>query len=182
MFDEPATKVTNESSCDAAFLRYYKGLKASIQDVESTPDETLLIPSYLPDDKKELLEEIVKIDVKVTEYKRRGWQYFAEFGYALAKLKHMYFKTCFLCKSQNLDMFSVLSCKRCVKASNGNTFFTDVKKRVDHENAHINFLITVAGLTTKFPKLVHTPYNSGELKKYMTYLPDQLTKDKHIWI
>jgi len=59
-------------------------------------------------------------------------------------------------------------------------FFKDVQ--IDYDNGHINFLISVAGLVSRFRKLMETPYNSGDLKKYMPYLASQLEKDKMMWI
>ena len=139
----------------------------------------------LPTDKNQLLKYVQSVAKEVENYKRQGWEYFGGLGYALAKLKHIYFTVCFICKHDNVrstDMFAILSCKRCTKASNGNTFFEDVCKKVTYDKGYINFLITVAALVDKFPKVMQTPYNSAELKKYMVYLPERMANDKHIWL
>ena len=179
--DEPAVKGSKKSACELAFKHYYEKLKASIKDGESTAYQALS-KEQLSNDKNRLLEQVKSICIAVESYKRQGWEHFVSLGYALATLKRLYFTVCFQCKPLNPDMFVILSCKKCVKASNGNTFFADVEKKIDYDKGHINFLITVAGLATKFRKLMQTPYNSGELKKYMVYLPDQLKQDRHIWI
>ena len=178
--DESACKAAKKTSPDAAFKVYYDRLKASIKEVGATVSESLAME--LPTDKILLLDYVQSMAKEVESYKRLGWHHFGGLGHALASLKRLYFTVCFLCKPQNLTMHEILSCKRCVKASNGNTFFEDVSKKVDYDKGHINFLITVAGLAAKFPKVKQTPYNSAELKKYMIYLPEQMLKDKHLWI
>ena len=176
--DEPAAKVSHKSEDD--FKRYYDKLKASLGGSKSTPDEAVQTVQPLSDDKGQLLKEVRILAKNVEDYKRRGWDYYFHLGCGLAKLKRMYFKMCSVCESQKPDMFQILSCKRCAKVSNGNTFFKDVQ--IDYDNGHINFLISVAGLVSRFRKLMETPYNSGDLKKYMPYLASQLEKDKMMWI
>ena len=96
-------------------------------------------PIPLSDNKEKLFEQLIDLDNNIKNYNKTGWNYYEPFSYALAKLKRMYFIACFQCKPMNPDMFHILSCPKCVKASNGNNFFQDLKKHnIIYADGHIN--------------------------------------------
>ena len=132
--------------------------------------------------KEELLQIVLELDAD-NVYEKNGWIYYGQRGLAFGILKYKYFLLCFDCKSNNPDMFYVLACKKCAKASNGNTFFADLKASgVDRADGYINFQIKIGGLLKKFPNLKFARFNYEKLNKFMKYLPNQLEKDKRIWI
>jgi len=169
------------SMLEKEFQEYYQELVRSIADttLESPDGPTEL---QLSNSKEEALNQEVNINKELKNYLRRGWEYYGRFGLALAQSKYLYFDTCFQCKPLNPDIFTVLSCNKCVKASNGNKFFEDLKlKGVTYSNSYINSLIQIARLGRTFPNVKRTPWNFEKLNKYMSYLPDQMKQDKDIW-
>ena len=183
-FDEPARKVS-KATPDELFAEYYGKLLEAVHSAANPTASTCQV-SALSDDRNELIQQLSVLSNEIENYKRAGMQHYFRFGFAIAKLKSLYFKVCDPCKVNNPDMFSVLSCKRCTKKSQGNTFFKDVKNvstMGNYSNGYLNFLINVASLCCKYPKFQTTPWDVAGLKKYLSnYLPDQLEKDKHIWI
>ena len=149
----------------------------SAQESRDRSDELDLSKS-----KEQLLRIVLELDAD-NYFEKNGWIYYGQRGLAFAMLKYKYFVLCFDCKSKNPDMFYVLACKKCVYASKGNTFFAHLKARgVKKSDGYINLLIKIAGLLKKFPNLKFTCFNYKNLNKFMNYLPNQLEKDKRIWI
>lgn len=146
--------------------------------------ENSLSLDALPDDKDQLLQEVIMICGATTEWGRRGTYYFYHLGYAIAKLKLMYFEKCLICANSNSAMFDILSCERCakMKASDSKTFFDIVLKATSYKKEYINFLIRAACLYTKFPKLQLTQWNSTDLRKYMSYLCAKVEAEKDFWV
>jgi len=179
---EPASS-RQKKSVESEFLEYYNNLKASVANPTPQPTSSNDMREMpLADNRQDLLEQVLQIDSNIQNYKRAGWLHYEHFGIALAKLKRMYFTACSHCKSKNPDMFEILSCLKCAKASNGNTFFKDLEQKIDYTPGYINYLIRIAALSAKYPKLKLTPWNFSLLSKYITYLPDQMEKDKHLWV
>ena len=110
---------------------------------------------------------------------------YARLGHAYATLKRMYFNVCTICLPTNADMYYVLSCLRCAKASRKNSFLNDLKSHIDlatYSMSYINFLITVASLCDKYPQFLKTPWDTGELNKYIyDYLPVKLEAERPFW-
>jgi hypothetical protein len=106
-------------------------------------------------------------------------------GFILAKLKFKYMNKCKKCESQS-DMFVIVSCKGCVKASKVDTFFQDVKQlqleKMEKTQSpdYINFFIRFSGLCAKDPSFRQITWNSTKLKKFMSPLVKQLKADKAI--
>ena len=186
--DDGSSEECNQSvpkaTAEHLFEEYYRKL---VLDLESASTDTTTEPiTELSDEKKELLEQLSKLSKEIENYKRKGTEHYLRFGLAIAKLKRMYFKLCSICIENNPDVYSVLSCRRCTKASHGNTFFNDLKSDTNlgsYSKGYLNFLITFAGLCKEYPKFQQTKWDVKGLKKYIfSYLPIQLEKDKHIWI
>lgn len=136
----------------------------------------------LSDNEDELVKQVILLVKSTSDWGRRGTDYFCRLGYALAKLKMMYFKTCSICVERKSDMFTILSCERCAKASDSSVFFEVATKATTYKKDYINFLIRAAGLYVEFPKFKLTVWNSTDLKKYMAYLPGKMEGDKNIWM
>lgn len=170
-----------KASIQSDFLQYYNKLKASIATTDST-DLNDPPTMQLSNDKRALFKQLIDIDKATQDYKRSGWQHYERFGVALAMLKRMYFTVCFQCKPRNPTVFYILSCQGCALASKGNNFFKDLGQKIKYSNGYINNLIRIAGLSSKYPIVKLTPWNFRHLSKYMTYLPEQMEKDRHIWL
>jgi hypothetical protein len=186
--DAPPVKVSRRASLDEEFQTYYNQLLTNVKQLAHLPtaSEKLLEAPELSNDKTNLGKQLKEIDKNINYRKCSDTEYHAVYGYALAKLKFQYFTVCNICQSCNRDMFTVLSCKRCVKASNSNhkAFINDVKNldlQVGYCSDYINFFISLAGLCTKFPNFKKIPWNSAKIKKFMPYWADQLELDKHVW-
>ena len=117
-------------------------------------------------------------------YKRWGTLYYDDLGYALAKLKRTYYTVCDICKKDKADMFCIVSCGRCAKASQGNTFFQDVSKilGVEYSKSHINFLIQISGICCTFSMFKCAVWAISDVKKYIAYLKPQLEEDSNTWL
>jgi len=105
------------------------------------------------------------------------------YGYALAKLKFQYYAKCSIC---TLDVFVMLSCKRCSAASKKQHMLyinnmKNLKLKEEYCQDYINFLIRFAGLCCKSPKLKKIPCEPNKIKKYIGYLSEQLDIDQNIW-
>jgi len=191
--DGPPVKVSRKPTLDQQFSAYYSELLTTyLQRVnQPTASGKMFEASELSDDNTKLNEQIQEIDnnINCTEYSNTREH--VVYGYALAKIKIQYFITCSLCQSQNVDMFTILSCMRCVKASNANhdAFMNHVKaldlkvvkSKKSYDISYINFFIFFAGLCTEFPNFKNIPWNSTKLKKFMSHWYDQLEIDRHIW-
>jgi hypothetical protein len=181
--DQPAAK-KKKSSPDEQFMQWYNGVKISINTISYLPKELVsLNRAELPNDKQELLVQLTEIKKNMEVYKRWGALYYDDMGYALAKLKRIYYTVCDICKRNEADMFCIISCGRCVKASQGNTFFHDVLGilGVQYSKSHINFLIQVSGLCNDFPKFRCAVWTITDVKKYMPYLRDKIKMELNEW-
>ena len=166
-------------------MQWYNGVKISINTISYLPKELVsLNRAELSNDKQELLVQLTEIKKNMEVYKRWGALYYDDMGYALAKLKRTYYTVCDICKRNEANMFCIISCGRCVKGSQGNTFFHDVLEilGVQYSKSHINFLIQVSGLCNDFPKFRCAVWTTTDVKKYMPYLRDKMKMELNEWV
>ena len=172
------------NSIQSDFHKYYKELQTSVSNLNLDELNTLLslTDAQLSDDKNELLVQIAHMIQTVGNFERLGWEFYTRLGCSLAKLKFMYYVVCFHCQLKNRGIFEVLSCPKCAKISNSTSFFRDIRRKIKYSPGYINNLIRIAALGVKYPKVKLTPWNFGNLSKFMTFLPDQMEADRDTWI
>ena len=183
MAEEEVNK-KSKANKEKAFKTWYSELLQTINTSYLSNDNiSLLTNADLPDNKEGLLQEVRASCNAIEDYKRRGILHYARFGLVLAKLKILYFNKCSFCTvmSPKPDMFKILSCNNCIHISNSKEFFSNLKDIVSYANSYINFLINVANLCEYYPKFRYTCKSLTEIKLYMSFLIDQMKKDKHLW-
>jgi hypothetical protein len=166
-------------------MQWYNGVKISINPISNLPKELMTLDrANLPNDKQELLVQLTEIKKNTEVYKRWGVLYYDDMGYTLAKLKRTYYTLCDTCKKNEADMFCIVSCGRCVKASQGNTFFHDVLEilGVQYSKSHINFLIQIASICNTFSMFKYAVWTISDVKKYIAYLKPKMKEDHTIWV
>ena len=135
----------------------------------------------LSSDKVVLQKQILEIHNEIECYKRRGTQYYGKLGCALAKLKSLYLKSCANCRTNQANMFQILSCKRCAKSCKSKDFFAEIKTKINYTNAHINFLIKFGGLCSQFQKFNYVSLSLTEVKKHMKNLQKAMSEEPNFW-
>jgi len=184
--DEPPTKRAKKSA-DADFQEYYATLKDHVNNIPARSKNQKPVPltvELLPNNKATLQRHLQIKDGDIFNSQCQDTIQLFEFGYALAKLKDMYFTKC-VPHTNETNIFDVLKCKGCTKVSNGNTFFKDLKKlnlkSIDVVEDNINFFVRFAGLCVLYPKFKLIPWNSTKIKQYMVFLGPQLQVDEVMW-
>lgn len=176
----------DDTTDKSGFQEYYKGLKKEKDehtgDLPSTSDDDDVEEDVLADNEDLLLKQVIEKYELIELWKRRGTVCHYKLGVVLSTLKYMYYKEKRCLKHDESDMYTVLECATCGKINKVAGFFNSVCETIGYKKDYINFLIKVAGLITKFPKLKLTKWNPEKMKKHMVYLVDRLVIDKDIWI
>ena len=129
-----------------------------------------------------VLKKIQELISAIKDHKSKGMQYYCQLGTELAKYKRLNFTLCLKHGVGEEDMYKVLECKNCIKASGVNTKIKAVIKKIGYSRSHINFLIAMSKLCKDYPKFKYNSISLDQIKTHRSYLWTRIEKNKHDWL
>ena len=143
------------------------------------------IESYqLANDEDESAKKIDDLIQLIHNTKRRLTEYNCILGQELANRKLMCYKDkCSDCSSQMLDMYVVFECASCKRKNCETTsaFVKQYEKKLNCNKDWINFLIKLARLYMKYPKVKYSTMPLDKIKNYMKDLWELMSRDSEEW-
>ena len=128
------------------------------------------------------LEELISA---IKDHKSKGMQYYCQLGTELAIYKRLNFTLCLKHGVGEEDMYKVLDCKNCIKASAAsgvNAKIKSVIKKIGYSKSHINFLIAMSKLCKVYPKFKYNSMSLDQIKTHRSYLWARIEEDKNDWM
>jgi hypothetical protein len=162
---------------------FYTELKKSVTCTAiDTLSKTLSIETYVEQDSIEKSEIMIDaIFVELNKTKKFIIEFSSILGIELANLKLLcYYAKCDKCAA-SADKYVILSCKRCNSSSNVDSYFSDVKSKLQYSDVWINFLIRIGRLCKLYPKFKYVTLPLNQIQKQISKLPMLVENDIEFW-